>query len=393
MTDVSEALKLSRLFWWTSEYGLIGDVNDPKIYGAGLLSSVGEGKHALSDKVKKIPFSLEAAETNFDITEMQPQLFVIKDFVSLNETLKEFIEGMAFRRGGLSALEQARDANYYTTTELDSGLQISSIVDEILTDKLGKPCFIRYRGGTQLAYEYRQLEGQGVDHHTHGFSTPIGKVKGKGKSPSALNEGDLTAMGFYLGGRSSLEFTSGIVVEGVLKNTIERDGKRLVMTFDDCTVTWGDKVLFKPEWSPFDMACGEKVVSVYGGAADKLNFPAFSGDFKQRSIEQKTNLTERNRALNELYGRVREIREAGGFSEETIEELSGIKERLDTQYPMDWLLRYELLEFQHDFGLDLQWTDELRSRLDLLKNEVSEEEAKLIERGLELFEAREQAVA
>ena len=35
---------LARMNWWTVEYGLVGDINNPKIYGAGLLSSVGELK-------------------------------------------------------------------------------------------------------------------------------------------------------------------------------------------------------------------------------------------------------------------------------------------------------------------------------------------------------------
>ncbi|MCX7977845.1 MAG: aromatic amino acid hydroxylase, partial [Bdellovibrionaceae bacterium] len=48
MTHVSEAGLLSRMNWWTAEYGLIGDLKNPKIYGAGLLSSVGESQSCLS---------------------------------------------------------------------------------------------------------------------------------------------------------------------------------------------------------------------------------------------------------------------------------------------------------------------------------------------------------
>ena len=56
---MSEAAYLARMNWWTVEYGLVGDINDPKIYGAGLLSSVGESQNCLSEKVQKIPFSLD----------------------------------------------------------------------------------------------------------------------------------------------------------------------------------------------------------------------------------------------------------------------------------------------------------------------------------------------
>ena len=50
---VSEAAYLSRMNWWTAEYGLIGDVRNPKIFGAGLLSSIGESRSCLKENVKK----------------------------------------------------------------------------------------------------------------------------------------------------------------------------------------------------------------------------------------------------------------------------------------------------------------------------------------------------
>src|SRR5262249_52392996 len=40
--STSEATRLSRLYWWTVEYGLVGTPRDYKLYGAGLLSSLGE---------------------------------------------------------------------------------------------------------------------------------------------------------------------------------------------------------------------------------------------------------------------------------------------------------------------------------------------------------------
>jgi len=57
---MSEAAYLARMNWWTVEYGLVGDINDPKIYGAGLLSSVSESQNCLSEKVQKIPFSFSS---------------------------------------------------------------------------------------------------------------------------------------------------------------------------------------------------------------------------------------------------------------------------------------------------------------------------------------------
>src|SRR5204862_283517 len=87
---------LSRLHWWTVEYGLIGPLENPKIYGAGLLSSIGESVSCLEPAVKKIPYSIDAANMPFDITTKQPQLFVCRDFKHLADVLEEFASKMAF---------------------------------------------------------------------------------------------------------------------------------------------------------------------------------------------------------------------------------------------------------------------------------------------------------
>ncbi len=98
---------LSRLHWWTVEYGLIGTLENPKIYGAGLLSSIGESVSCLEPHVKKIPYSIEAAQTAFDITTKQPQLFVCRDFQHLSDVLEEFASKMAFTVGGLEGINKA----------------------------------------------------------------------------------------------------------------------------------------------------------------------------------------------------------------------------------------------------------------------------------------------
>ena len=57
----SEAALLARLHWWTVEYGLVGDLADYRIFGAGLLSSLGESRHCLDDaRVRKLPLTVDA---------------------------------------------------------------------------------------------------------------------------------------------------------------------------------------------------------------------------------------------------------------------------------------------------------------------------------------------
>lgn len=97
MGEQSEMAQIRNLHWWTVEYGLIGTPEDPKIYGAGLLSSIGESAWCMTDKVKKIPYSLEASKQDFDITKPQPQLYVTPDFAHLSLVLEEFANTMALR--------------------------------------------------------------------------------------------------------------------------------------------------------------------------------------------------------------------------------------------------------------------------------------------------------
>jgi phenylalanine-4-hydroxylase len=104
--EMSEMAQIRNLHWWTVEYGLIGTIENPKIYGAGLLSSIGESAWCMTDKVKKIPYDISAANQIFDITKPQPQLYVTPDFAHLSFVLEEFANKMALRTGGLSGINK-----------------------------------------------------------------------------------------------------------------------------------------------------------------------------------------------------------------------------------------------------------------------------------------------
>jgi phenylalanine-4-hydroxylase len=51
--------QLGNLYWYTVEFGLVEAEGDIKAYGAGLLSSFKEMKHAFSDEAERRPFVLE----------------------------------------------------------------------------------------------------------------------------------------------------------------------------------------------------------------------------------------------------------------------------------------------------------------------------------------------
>src|SRR5258708_999977 len=151
--EPSEMALLSRLHWWTVEYGLIGALENPKIYGAGLLSSIGESVSCLEPEVKKIPYSVDAMNTAFDITTKQPQLFVCRDFQHLKDVLEEFASKMAYQVGGLEGINKAIECNNVATCEYSSGLQVTGVFDEVIVNPNNMPIYLRTTGNTALAFQ------------------------------------------------------------------------------------------------------------------------------------------------------------------------------------------------------------------------------------------------
>jgi phenylalanine-4-hydroxylase len=82
--------RLSRLYWYTVEFGLIRNGDDLAIYGAGIVSSAGESVFALKDpSPNRIGFNLERVmRTPYRIDDYQQTYFVIDSFDQLlHETL------------------------------------------------------------------------------------------------------------------------------------------------------------------------------------------------------------------------------------------------------------------------------------------------------------------
>jgi len=173
----SEMALIRNLHWWTVEYGLIGNLEKPQIYGAGLLSSIGESVWALSDKVKKIPYTLEAQDYSFDITKPQPQLFVTPDFEYLNSVLDEFASNMSLNNGGIEGINKAIESKNLATAVLRSGIQISGVFTNMIAEG-SQIIYIQATGPSMLSYKDQVLEGHGPDYHEHGYGTAVGKLKG-----------------------------------------------------------------------------------------------------------------------------------------------------------------------------------------------------------------------
>jgi phenylalanine-4-hydroxylase len=131
MGEPSEMALLGRLHWWTVEYGLIGTLEDPKIYGAGLLSSIGESASCMNENVEKLWYNKYTVNYTYDITKTQPQLFVTATFQNLIDVLEEFANTMAFRKGGTESIMKAINCKNVATAVYSSGLQVSGVFTDL----------------------------------------------------------------------------------------------------------------------------------------------------------------------------------------------------------------------------------------------------------------------
>jgi len=379
MGEPSEMALLGRLHWWTVEYGLIGTLESPKIYGAGLLSSIGESATCMNPDVKKIWYNLDTINYQYDITQQQPQLFVTPTFQNLIDVLEAFADTMAFRRGGAESILKAIECKNPATAVYSSGLQLTGTFTDIGLSKADELTFVKTTGPSALAFNGKQLPGHGKDYHKDGFSSPVGKLKGVAKPFEEHNLAELELLGLIEGKQVELTFESGINVNGTVKEIVIRESKVILIVFENCTVKEDNgNILFKPEWGTYDMAIGEKIISVFNGAADKDAFEEII--FVSKEQTHKVTYDETTQQLHTLYQKVRSVRE----NQSGYEELAAIFNTLKTAHRTDWLCALEILEIVYHKKLDPAFEKELRIYLEM-KAATEPDHAKLINDGLHVI--------
>jgi len=379
MGTPSEMAKIRNLHWWTVEYGLIGTLEQPKLYGAGLLSSIGESKWCMSDQVKKLPYTIKTADVEFDITKPQPQLFVTPDFAHLSFVLEEYANTMALRKGGLEGIQKLIDSKNFGTIELNTGLQISGTFSEVIEND-GKPIYFKTSGPTALAFKNKEIIGHDKEYHADGFGSPIGKLKGINLAIEDMSPTDLEAYGIYEGRNVALEFKGGITVEGqIITGKRNLQGKIILISFKNCWVKQGENILFHPDWGIYDMAVGAKVISAFAGVADPGSFGLVFESPKEKT--HKIQYPKKEQKLHRLYQEVRDIRELNKIDKQSMLALENIFATLKDEYPNDWLLPLEIFE------LLFSQEESLKKRvLAHLENLTLKPEFKsLIESGLSLL--------
>lgn len=76
---------ISRLYWYTAEYGLMKGRGEPvKAFGAGLMSSFSEIQFAVSPEAHHVPFDIKTVmRTTYEIDKFQRAYFVLPSFDGL----------------------------------------------------------------------------------------------------------------------------------------------------------------------------------------------------------------------------------------------------------------------------------------------------------------------
>jgi len=354
MGPTSEMALIRNLHWWTVEYGLIGTVDNHKIYGAGLLSSIGESMSCLGPNVKKFPYSLDAMNCNYDITKPQPQLFVTPSFAHLTTVLNEFRKTMGWITGGLTGTRKAIASKNTGTLVFSKGLQASGTFTEMIDD--GKDVFyVRTAGPSALSVNNIQLEKYGKEKLPDGFSSPVGKFTRTAE-----------------GANVRFKYDSGIEVTGVL--TREDD---FMIELSDATVTYKEKII--DQSSEYILALGDRIISAFAGPADP---EAFEPNVNvPREKMHKIHYDKKALELHELYRKVRDAR----LNKSQISTLPAIWREVAKDFPSDWLLSLEILEVLQINSVE----DELQSQIwSYLEAKASSEPAqkKLVSNGLMLLE-------
>jgi phenylalanine-4-hydroxylase len=89
-TSADELEKLSRVYWFTIEFGVLREAGEVKAYGTGLLSSAGELEKMHQADLRPLDFE-GAAHQEYDPTHFQPVLFCAESFETMHGMLREYL--------------------------------------------------------------------------------------------------------------------------------------------------------------------------------------------------------------------------------------------------------------------------------------------------------------
>ena len=341
VTRVSEAARLSRLYWWTAEYGLVGTPSEYKLYGAGLLSSLWESFACHDAKVRKLPLTAAVGEFDYDVTRPQPQLFVVRDFERLHDVLDDVSRELPSVRGGELALAEAAAAREVATITLSGGVRLlGTLTRRVLND--GHSALLTLSGGARA-----ELGGDRVD------ASSLHVVLGDSREAlSALGPGAI-----------DVSLANGARLRGEVR-TLKVDAARgvalLVMASGELSAGAAGST---PLEAGDGVVLAEAAESAHAGAPSDF-FPETA--LPQTLVPKRHTVPPLEHELLGLYETsISAVRSSLGA--EVVPVFERVHRDLTQHFPHDWLLRWNLLESLQKLRLDVELADKLRRELELLE--------------------------
>ncbi len=348
VTRTSEAARLSRLYWWTAEYGLVGTPRDYKLYGAGLLSSLWESLSCHDPRVAKLLLTASAGGVDYDVTRPQPQLFVTPSFEHLHDVLDAVVSELPSVRGGEDAIAEALAAAEISTVTLEGGLVIHGVLGQRLTAG-DRSSLLGFRGRARAELGGVRAELSGVEAESIGLYALLGHAGQLSRELSA--------------GQFALSLPSGARVRGEARLVqrgpgdaaaiivVERGELSLGTDLHDVLAP-GQVVVLAP-----------RALGAHAGAPSDF-FP--STELPDTRVPKAHSIPPREHALLALYeSALGALRAALGA--DVVPVFERVHAQLVTSFPHDWLLRWNLLESLYKLGAPGPLAEALHQELSQLE--------------------------
>lgn len=329
----SEATRMARLYWWTAEYGLIGTPRHPLLYGAGLLSSLGEARSCLEPQVQKRWLSIECLDCDYDITRPQPQLFVAKNFEQLHEVLQRADAKLASTRGGIDAVQAAQQSRLPAVLEWTNGCAVRGTVRAHQSDAHGIAA-ISLVGQATVSWPQQAYSVGSVTDPPRNWTIPLKLKPVQPLEPDAIRRAAASCTRLTLQSESCR--VEGRVQGAVMVERPAHPSLLLALDLADVLLHFPDGTRERRERWLLPLF-GTELTARPDDREVTKTFPSC------RQAPPKRQLDERARRLRQLYEQARLLGN-NVSGPRTRARLEVLYDALDRQYPDEWLLRWLLLE-------------------------------------------------
>ena len=231
---------------------------------------------------------------------------------------------------------------------------------------------------TKFTYKNQELKGHNIKYHKSGYSTPLGQILPFNKMINQLNQEEQKKLNLKVGSQIKLTFKKKITASGKIKKILKKDQKVLMITLTKCTIKSKQNILFEPSWGNYDLICGEKITSVYGGPADRNNFYKYKTYKDDQYNQYNKNRKISNVKLNNFFKKLSILKK----NKSSIDEIKLLYQKFKKNNLNDWLFKYEILRITKNQNKN--WIKKIHNELKI-KSTNDSDLARAIRRGLNLL--------